>query len=58
MFWKRFMTDEDAFCYKLVTEYLTWSAARDKCASYGGDLVSINSHEEQAFVQHELLACG
>ena len=52
------MTDEEAHCYKLITEYLMWSEARDKCATFGGDLVSITSHEEQAFIQHELLACG
>lgn len=58
LFWKRFMTDKHAFCYKLVTEYLSWSDARDKCGTYGGDLVSITSHEEQVFVQQELLSCG
>ena len=52
------MTDRYAYCYQLVTEYLSWSQARDKCVTLGGDLVSINSHEEQAFVQEELLTCG
>lgn len=52
------MTDTHAYCYKLVTEYLTWADARDKCGTYGGDLVSINTHEEQIFVQQELLFCG
>ena len=52
------MTDKHAFCYKLVTEYLSWSEARDKCGTYGGDLVSITSHEEQVFAQQELLSCG
>jgi hypothetical protein len=52
------MTDRYAYCYKLITEYLSWPEARDKCGTYGGDLVSINTHEEQVFVQSEILTCG
>lgn len=34
-------------CYRLVTERVTWSAARDRCASIGAHLATIRSAAEQ-----------
>uniref|UniRef100_A0A8C4F613 C-type lectin domain-containing protein n=1 Tax=Dicentrarchus labrax TaxID=13489 RepID=A0A8C4F613_DICLA len=40
-------------CYYFSTDYLTWSNSRDECRQKGGDLVQIDSREEQ--VKHTAL---
>uniref|UniRef100_A0A8C1LC99 Macrophage mannose receptor 1 n=1 Tax=Cyprinus carpio TaxID=7962 RepID=A0A8C1LC99_CYPCA len=37
-------------CYKLFNNKMTWHNARDHCILHGGNLVSILSQEEQAFL--------
>ena len=37
---------------------MTWHDARDKCAEYGGDLVSIRGEEEADFVKNQVQLCG
>ncbi|XP_002663014.2 macrophage mannose receptor 1 [Danio rerio] len=37
-------------CYKLFQNKMTWHDARNLCISHGGNLVSILTHEEQAFL--------
>ncbi|XP_067302919.1 macrophage mannose receptor 1-like [Pseudorasbora parva] len=44
--WTRFQ----GRCYKYFKDEMTWHKARDHCISHGGNLVSIRSHEEQAFL--------
>ena len=34
-------------CYRVFEEKLSWNAAESKCQTFGGDLVSIASREEQ-----------
>uniref|UniRef100_A0A8C4EH36 C-type lectin domain-containing protein n=1 Tax=Dicentrarchus labrax TaxID=13489 RepID=A0A8C4EH36_DICLA len=34
-------------CYYFSTNYFTWSNSRDECRQKGGDLVQIDSREEQ-----------
>jgi hypothetical protein len=38
-------------CYKAVDTYLNWKDARDHCISWGGNLVSIHTAAENAFVR-------
>ncbi|XP_051247507.1 CD209 antigen-like protein E isoform X5 [Dicentrarchus labrax] len=38
-------------CYYFSTDYLTWNESRDECRQKGGDLVQIDSREEQAFLE-------
>lgn len=58
LFWRRFSTDQGVYCFKLITEFLTWHEARDKCAEYGADLVSIRGEEEADFVKNQVQLCG
>ena len=58
LFWRRFSTDQGVYCFKLMTEFLTWHDARDKCAEYGADLVSIRGEEEADFVKNQVQLCG
>lgn len=58
LFWRRFSTDQGVYCFKLNTDFLTWHEARDKCAEYGGDLVSIRGDEEADFVKNQVQLCG
>ena len=58
LFWRRFSTDQGVYCFKLNTDFLTWHEARDKCAEYGGDLVSIRGEEEADFVKNQVQLCG
>ncbi len=40
------------YCYKLHLNLLNWNEAKTNCMSYeGGNLASINSEEEWAFVE-------
>ncbi|XP_051247511.1 C-type lectin domain family 4 member E-like isoform X8 [Dicentrarchus labrax] len=41
-------------CYYFSTNYLTWSESRDECRQKGGDLVQIDSREEQTFLELKL----
>ncbi|XP_078493515.1 uncharacterized protein LOC100176392 isoform X1 [Ciona intestinalis] len=42
-------------CYKIVSDHLRqWADARLHCQSEGGDLVSINSPEEQGFIEFHI----
>ncbi|KAG8004889.1 C-type lectin domain family 4 member A [Nibea albiflora] len=41
-------------CYYFSTNALTWSESRDECRRRGGDLVKVDSVEEQAFLQEKL----
>ena len=58
LFWRRFSTDQGVYCFKLNTDFMTWHDARDKCAEYGGDLVSIRGEEEADFVKNQVQLCG
>lgn len=57
-YWRRMEANDDVYCLKTTTEFLTWQQARDKCASYGADLLSICSPGENMFVNNELRLCG
>ncbi|KAK3723815.1 hypothetical protein QZH41_019491, partial [Actinostola sp. cb2023] len=57
-YWRRYDDGEDVYCFKTIAEFLTWQQARDKCASYGGDLASINSPQENMFINNDLRLCG
>uniref|UniRef100_A0A8C4F9Q3 C-type lectin domain-containing protein n=1 Tax=Dicentrarchus labrax TaxID=13489 RepID=A0A8C4F9Q3_DICLA len=37
-------------CYYFSTNYFTWSNSRDECRQKGGDLVQIDSREEQFWI--------
>ncbi|XP_051270834.1 hepatic lectin-like [Dicentrarchus labrax] len=41
-------------CYYFSTNYFTWSKSRDECRQKGGDLVQIDSREEQTFLELKL----
>ncbi|XP_068212227.1 macrophage mannose receptor 1-like isoform X2 [Palaemon carinicauda] len=41
-------------CYKVFEESHTWNEAEQICLSYGGHLTSINSPEEETFIQQTL----
>ena len=58
LFWRRFSTDQGVYCFKLMTDFNTWHAARDKCAEYGADLASIRGEEEADFVKNQVQLCG
>ncbi|XP_027142896.1 CD209 antigen-like protein C isoform X3 [Larimichthys crocea] len=57
---KRYLKCEEGWerngtqCYYFLTNNLTWSDSRDECRQRGGDLVKIDSVEEQSFLQHRL----
>ncbi|XP_062266233.1 C-type lectin domain family 4 member E-like [Platichthys flesus] len=42
-------------CYFFSSVTLTWNESRTRCKSMGGDLVVINSREEQRFLQSRLM---
>lgn len=48
-------------CYKSggrkASERLTWEKALERCRNYGGDLVSIQSQEEQGNNLHLAIDC-
>ena len=58
LFWRRFATDLGVYCFKLITEFMTWHDARDKCGEYGADLSSIRGDEEADFVKNQVQLCG
>ncbi|XP_051247510.1 C-type lectin domain family 4 member C-like isoform X7 [Dicentrarchus labrax] len=41
-------------CYYFFTNNLTWNESRDECRQKGGDLVQIDSREEQTFLELKL----
>ncbi|XP_051247071.1 C-type lectin domain family 4 member E-like [Dicentrarchus labrax] len=41
-------------CYYFSIDLLTWSKSRDECRQKGGDLVQIDSREEQTFLELKL----
>ncbi|XP_072543992.1 C-type lectin domain family 4 member E-like [Salminus brasiliensis] len=45
--WKYFMGK----CYYFSTDGKTWTASRDACVAVGGDLVIINTPEEEDFIK-------
>ena len=58
LFWRRFATDQGVYCFKLITEFMTWHDARDKCGEYGADLSSVRGEEEADFVKNQVQLCG
>lgn len=48
----------DGHWYKCYPEHLAWKEARDRCKSYGGQLVVIDSLEENSFVANLVVASG
>ena len=44
--------------YELVHDYVSWTAARAACQNLGGYLLTINSREEQAFIESLLRSNG
>jgi hypothetical protein len=58
VYWRRFDNGEQIYCIKTIAEFLTWQQARDKCASFGAELLSINSPQENMFINNELRLCG
>ncbi|KAJ7385571.1 hypothetical protein OS493_015153 [Desmophyllum pertusum] len=58
LFWRRFSTDQGVYCFKLMTDFNTWHAARDKCAEYGADLASVKGEEEADFIKNQVQLCG
>ena len=38
-------------CYKLISSYTSWFEAQDTCLAWGGQLVSVGSQQENAFVR-------
>ncbi|XP_051944921.1 macrophage mannose receptor 1-like [Xyrauchen texanus] len=42
-------------CYILIDKKMSWHDARDHCRSHGGNLVSIQSNREQAFLTTAML---
>ncbi|XP_019126341.1 C-type lectin domain family 4 member C isoform X1 [Larimichthys crocea] len=57
---KRYLKCEEGWerngtqCYYFSTNKLTWSESRAECRQRGGDLVKIDSVEEQSFLQQKL----
>ncbi|XP_034773927.2 CD209 antigen-like protein E isoform X1 [Acipenser ruthenus] len=43
-------------CYYFSLDKLTWNSSRDACISAGGDLVTIQSSQEQAFLKQQINA--
>jgi hypothetical protein len=43
----------DNHAYVIVSQPVTWAAARDDCAARGGHLATITSAEEQSFIVRE-----
>ena len=43
-------TYPEGTCYKEFTESSSWNVAEQKCQEFGGDLVSIQSRNEQDFI--------
>ncbi|XP_064101211.1 macrophage mannose receptor 1-like [Macrobrachium nipponense] len=41
-------------CYQVFTETHTWTEAEQVCQAYGGHLASINSQDEESFIQQKL----
>ncbi|XP_028518744.1 uncharacterized protein LOC110251542 isoform X2 [Exaiptasia diaphana] len=58
IYWRRYDTGDNVYCLKTLAEFLTWQQARDKCATYGAELLSIDSPGENMFVNNELRLCG
>ncbi|XP_061582108.1 CD209 antigen-like protein E [Cololabis saira] len=48
--WRKFETS----CYFVSTETKNWTESRQACIAEGADLVVINSHDEQVFVNSVL----
>jgi len=44
------------FCYQVVQNYVTWSAAETECVREGGHLASVHSLEENIYIQQSVLA--
>ncbi|XP_031568822.1 uncharacterized protein LOC116303434 isoform X2 [Actinia tenebrosa] len=57
-YWRRMEANDEVYCLKTTAEFLSWQQARDKCASYGADLLSIGSPGENMFINNELRLCG
>jgi len=43
----------DFNCYTVINESVTFEVARNICMSFGGDLASLHSYNETAFVVYE-----
>lgn len=41
-----FFTNRGDGCYRIIDEYRTWTAHKDRCADFGGRLVTIHSEAE------------
>ena len=51
--WSTYNIAGEQYCYKLFVEKRTCPAAQARCKSFGADLASIHSHDEQQFL-HKL----
>ncbi|XP_077868118.1 C-type lectin domain family 4 member M-like [Saccoglossus kowalevskii] len=47
-YWYRFETDP--YCYRFFSALQTWKDAQDICMTYGADLASVHSGEENNFI--------
>jgi hypothetical protein len=47
-------TEWAASCYKLYNQALKWTRARDFCRNAGGDLVTVGTEDENAFLYQML----
>ena len=50
-------TSDAKYCYKVVTESLTWAGARQKCQDDGGDLACFGSEQEKEYLAAQCEGC-